>query len=154
LGLYYELGLRMEVPSTSIDDSFLFLHAGMLIAAVASLPHRELSNRSQYSAVANVLFVTFFWIFIYGYGVFPYQYLLPSGTNFSYARRFDLLYLLESLALILTVGVLAFRAKAPWKSVYLNLLGASALYTLSSTLANLAIDSSGYVNGKLYGLGL
>jgi len=42
----------------------------------------------------------------------------------------------------------------PWKSIYLHLSGASILYTLSSAVANLAIDSGGYVNGKLYGLGL
>ena len=55
---------------------------------------------------------------------------------------------------MLVVGVLTLRAQAPWKSIYLHLLGASTLYALSSTVANLAIDSGGYVNGKLYGLGL
>ena len=68
--------------------------------------------------------------------------------------RFDILYLLENLALVLGVGILTLRAQAPWKSIYLHLLGASTLYALSSTVANLAIDSGGYVNGKLYGLGL
>jgi hypothetical protein len=154
LNLYYELGLRIEVPVNSIDDSLLFLHVGVLLAAVAILPHRGVSSRKQNAAVANALFVTLLWILIYGYAVFPYQYLLPSGAAFSYALRFDILYLLENLALVLTVGVLAFRVKAPWKSVYLHLLGASTLYALSSTVANLAIDSGGYVNGKLYGLGL
>jgi PAS domain S-box-containing protein len=50
--------------------------------------------------------------------------------------------------------VLIVRLQSPWKSIYLQLLGASTLYTLSSTVANLAIDSGGYVNGKLYGVGL
>jgi hypothetical protein len=154
LNLYYELGLRIEVPANSIDDSLLFLHVGALVAAVATLPHRDVSDRQRNTTVANVLFVTLFWIFIYGYAVFPYQYLLSSGTGFSYALRFDILYLLENLTVILTVGVLAFRVKAPWKSVYFHFLAASSLYTLSSTFANLAIDSGGYVNSKLYGLGL
>jgi PAS domain S-box-containing protein len=154
LNLYYELGLRVEVPDNSIADSLLFLHVGALAAAVATLPHKDVSNRKQNAAVANVLFVTFFWIFIYGYAVFPYQYLFPSGAGFSYALRFDILYLLENLAVILPAGVLAFRAQVPWKSVYFHLFAASTLYALSSTVANLAIDSGGYVNGKLYGLGL
>jgi PAS domain S-box-containing protein len=154
LNLYYELGLRVEVPDNSIDDSLLFLHVGVLVAAAATFPHRDVSSRKQNTAVANVLFVTFFWIFVYGYAVFPYQYLFSSGTAFSYALRFDILYLLENLTVILTVGVLAFRVKVPWKSVYFHLFAASTLYALSSTVANLAIDSGGYVNGKLYGLGL
>src|SRR5215469_271929 len=139
LSLYYELGLRIEVPDNSINDSLLFLHVGALGAALATLPHRDVSKRKQNAAVANVLFVTFFWIFVYGYAVFPYQYLFSSGTAFGYALRFDILYLLENLTVILTVGVLAFRAKAPWKSFYFNLLAASALYALSATVANLAI---------------
>jgi PAS domain S-box-containing protein len=49
---------------------------------------------------------------------------------------------------------LTLRVQGPWKSIYLHLFGASILYTLSSAVANLAIDSGGYVNGKLYGLGL
>lgn len=154
LDLYYELGRQIEVPDNSIDDSLLFLHVGVLGAAVASLPHRDVSNRKQITALANVLFVTFFCVFVYGYAVFPYQYLFPSGTAFSYSLRFDILYLLEDLAVILAVGVLALQVQAPWKSVYLHLFVASTLYALSSTVANLAIDSGGYVNGKLYGLGL
>ena len=154
IDLYYELGLRIEAPDNSIGDSLLFLHVAGLIAAVATLPHRDVPNRKQYRTILNVLLVTFFWTFVYGYAVFPYQFLFSSAAPFSYARRFDLLYLLENLALVSTVGVLALRVKAPWKSVYLHLLAASTLYTLSSTVANLSIDSGGYLNGKLYGLGL
>jgi PAS domain S-box-containing protein len=42
----------------------------------------------------------------------------------------------------------------PWKMICLHLLGASALYALSSAVANTSIDSGGYVYGKIYGLGL
>ena len=80
---------------------------------------------------------------------------MPSNASSpSYDLRFDILYLLENLALVLVAGVLTLRARTPWKSIYFHLLGASMLYALSSTVANLAIDSGGYVNGKLYGLGL
>ncbi len=77
-----------------------------------------------------------------------------NGAPTSYALRFDILYLVENLALVLAVSYSTVRARHPWKSIYLHLLGASALYTVSSSIANLAIDSGGYVNGKLYGLGL
>jgi signal transduction histidine kinase len=155
LQLYYELCRHMEVPANSIDDSLLFLHAAVLTAAVATFPHRADSNRKPYTAVLNAAFVTLFWILLYGYLVFPYQYLLPSAAPFNYSLRFDTLYLGENLALILMVGLLFSRAEAPWKSIYLHLLGAGMLYAMSSTFANLAIDYlGGYFNGKLYGLGL
>ncbi len=165
LKLYYELGRHMDAPDNSIADPVLFLHIVPLMAAVATLPHRNIFDRKPYRAILNTLLLYhailnalllfFFWGFLYGYIVFPYQYLfLSSATPSSYGLRFDILYLLENLALVLAIGILTLRVQAPWKSIYLHLFGASILYTLSSAVANLAIDSGGYVNGKLYGLGL
>ena len=165
LTLYYELYRHMDAPDNSIADPVLFLHIVPLMAAVATLPHRNIFDRKPYHAILNslrlyhailnTLLLLFFWGFLYGYIVFPYQYLFSSSaTPSSYGVRFDILYLLENLALVLALGVLTLRAQTPWRSIYLHLFGASILYALSSAVANLAIDSGGYVNGKLYGLGL
>jgi len=152
LYVYYGLVLRSDVPDNSIADPVLFLHIVPLTAAVATLPHRNVNDRKVYPATLNFLLLLFLWSFLYGYAVFPYEYFFPNAT--SYALRFDVLYLLENLALVLAVGFLTLRAANPWKTVYRNLFGACALYVVSSTVANIAIDSGGYVNGKLYGLGL
>ncbi|MGC1415884.1 MAG: PAS domain S-box protein [Candidatus Acidiferrum sp.] len=155
LNLYYELGRHMDAPDNSIVDPVLFLHIVLLMAAVATFPHRNVFDRKPYRAILNTLLLLFFWGFLYGYFILPYQYLFSSSAiSSSYGVRFDILYLLENLALVLAVGILTLRARPPWKSIYLHLLGASILYTLSSAVANLAIDSGGYLNGKLYGLGL
>src|SRR5215471_13835561 len=149
--LFYELGLHVEVPEDSIADPILFLHIVLLIAALATLPHRNLSERKPYRAILNCLILLAFWGFLYGYAIFPSEYLASSSN---YGTRFDMLYLLENLVLVLAAGLLTLRAQFPWKSVYFHVLGASALYALSSAVANIAIDSGGYANGKLYGLGL
>ena len=121
------------------------------MAAAATFPHRNVNERKHYREILNFILLLLFWSFLYGYIVFPYQFF-PNAA--SYALRFDILYLLENVTLVLVLGVLTLRARAPWKSIYLHLFGASALYALSSAVANLAVDSGGYVNGKLYGLGL
>jgi len=149
--LYYQFGPHIEVPDDSIADPVLFLHVGFIMAAVATLPHRDASERRLHAVIINALLTVVFWSFLYFYVVFPYQ--LFSNAN-GYALSFDTLYLLENWALILAVGFLTVRASAPWRSIYLHLLGASTLYALSSVVANLAIDAGGYVNGKLYGVGL
>jgi PAS domain S-box-containing protein len=155
LKLYYEIGRHMDAPDNSIADPVLFLHLVPLMAAVATLPQRDVFDRKPYRAILNTLLLLFFWGFLYGYFIFPYQYSFSSSaTPSSYGLRFDILYLLENLALVLAVGILTLRVQPPWKSISLPLFGASILYTLSSAVANLAIDSGGYVNGKLYGLGL
>src|SRR5215467_3716873 len=149
--LYYELALHTEVPDRSIADPVLFLHIVPFMAALAVFPHRNLSERTPYRAVLDALLLLFFWIFLYGYDVFPHQYFAHPAN---YALRFDILYGLENAALVLAAGILALRGRNPWKSIYLHFFGASALYALGSAVANLAIDSGGYVNGKLYGLAL
>ena len=148
LYLYYQLGLHIVIPDNSVADALLFLHVAPLLAGIATLPHRKVSDRR---AILNSLLVLFFWTFLYGYIVFPHQYLYSTS---SYGWRFDILYLLENLVLVVAVGILIPRVQAPWRSIYFHLLGASTLYALSSAVANIAIDSGGYVNGKLYGLGL
>jgi PAS domain S-box-containing protein len=151
LNLYYELGRHVAIPDDSIADTLLFLHLVPLMAAIANLPHRKVSDRESYRAILNSLLIPFFWTFLYGYVVFPYQYLYSTS---SYAWRFDSLYLLENLMVVSAVAILSLRVEAPWRSIYLHLLGASSLYAISSAVANFAIDSNGYVNGKLYGWGL
>lgn len=152
LFIYYEFGRHIEVPDNSIADPVLFLHIVPFMAAAVILPDRDSADRRLYRVILDFLLLLFLWGFLYVYAVFPYQYLSPSTA--SYALRYDSLYLIENWVLVLGLGILGLRVRAPWKAVYLHLLGASTLYALSSAVANLAIDSGGYVNGKLYGLGL
>jgi hypothetical protein len=98
----------------------------------------------------HFLFLLVFWVFLYAYLLFPYQYLFwnPSVYN----PRFTLLYAVENSALVLVLCVATYRAQAKWRSIYLHLLGASTLYALSSTLANMAIDAGRAYNGSVYSL--
>jgi PAS domain S-box-containing protein len=150
--LYHEFVLHTEVPDNSIADPVLFLHLVPFTAAVASLLTLQGAPQKLYRVISNFLLLLFFWGFLYVYAIFPYQYLFSNPTT--YALRFDILYLVENLVLIAVVGILSLRVQYPWKAIYLHLLGASALYALSSAVANTAIDSGGYVYGKMYGLGL
>lgn len=150
--VYHQFILHTDVPDSSIADPVLFLHIVPFTAAVAGLLTLNGSPPKLYRVISNFLLLLFFWGFLYVYAVFPYQYLFSSPTT--YALRFDILYLVENLVLIAVVGILSLRVQYPWKMIYLHLLGASALYALSSAVANTAIDAGGYVYGKMYGLGL
>jgi PAS domain S-box-containing protein len=150
--LFHEFVLHTEVPDNSIADPVLFLHLVPFMTAVAIFPTPHAPAPRLYRVLSNFLVLLFFWGFLYAYAIFPYQYLFSNNT--SYVLRFDILYLVENVALVALVGILSLRVQYPWKMIYLHLLGASALYALSSAVANTAIDSGGYVYGKLYGLGL
>ncbi len=150
--LYHQFVLHTDVPENSIADPVLFLHIVPFMAAAAILPIVDGPAAKLYRVISNSFLLLSFWAFLYVYAVFPYQYLFSNATT--YALRFDILYLVENLTLVAAVGILSLRVRYPWKMVYLHLLGASALYALSSAVANMAVDSGGYVYGKIYGLGL
>src|SRR5450631_290558 len=150
LYLYYVNGLHRDVPDSSIADPALFLHIVPLMAAVAIRPYVSRFHPKVGRATLNFLVLLFFWVFLYAFVLFPYQYLFWNPAI--YNPRFDVLYSVENVALIVLLGIAAWHASAPWKSICLHLFGASALYALGSTLGNLLIDAGGYYNGSLYSL--
>jgi len=152
LFLYYGIFLQTDIPDSSIADPVLFLHIVPFMAAVVFAPHLKSTRLKLYRPALNFLLLLFFWIFLYAYFVFPYQYLFPDSQT--YNTRFDLLYRVENLALVLIIGYFSVRGKEPWKPVYLHLFGACTLYALSSAFANLAINTGIYSNRAVYAFGL
>jgi signal transduction histidine kinase len=148
--LYYGVGLHTEVPDSSIADPALFLHIVPFMAAVAIRPDLNRSHQKLSRATLNFLVLLFFWIFLYAYMLFPYQYLFSDPAT--YNPRFDILYAVENVALIVILAITAWHIRGPWRSICLHLFGASTLYAFGSTFGNLVIDSGGYYNGGLYSL--
>jgi hypothetical protein len=148
LYLYYDFLRHTEVPDNSIADPALFLHLVPLMAAVATLPHLNRYDQKTYRASLTFLFLLVAWVFLYAFLLFPYQYLFANPAI--YNPRFTTLYGIENLALVLILCLVIGGARGRWKSIYYHFLGASALYAVSSTLANMAIDLGGHYNGSLY----
>jgi hypothetical protein len=150
LYIYYGFLLHTEVPDDSIADPALFLHLVPLMAAVVMQPNLSRTDAKAYRASLTFLFLLVAWVFLYAYVLFPYQYLFANPTI--YNPRFTTLYAVENLALVVILCWVVHRAQGPWKSIYYHLLGASTLYALSSTLANMAIDLGRRYNGSIYSL--
>jgi len=148
--VYYAVLRHSDVPDSSIADPALFLHLVPLMAAVVMRPHLNRSDQKAYRASLTFLFLLAAWVFLYAFALFPYQYLLANPAI--YNPRFTTLYGIENLALVLILCVVVRRAQGPWNSIYYHLLGASTLYAVSSTLANMAIDLGKHYNGSLYSL--
>jgi hypothetical protein len=150
--IYYHQWLRQEVPDNSIADIALFLHVVPMIAAVATRPHLKQSVQGIYRARVNFLVLLFFWVFVYAYWLFPYQYLF--WNTILYNSRFNHLYFAENVVMVLSVGGQVWFAKRPWRATYFHLWGASFLYGISSLIANIAIDARRYYPGSLYDIPL
>jgi signal transduction histidine kinase/CheY-like chemotaxis protein len=152
LWIYYQFWLHTEVPNESIGEPALFLHTVPLMAALATRPHLEPSNRRMHQTTFSFLLLLFFWIFLYAYCVFPHQYLFPDPET--YGLRYNTLYFSENIALVVVAGIFVLRSDRPWKLVYSHLFGAACLYALTSEQVNAALNSGRpYHPGSLYDLG-
>lgn len=149
--VYYELGLHTDVPDSSIADPTLFLHTILFMAAIAMRPHLDRPAPRLYRSTLNFLLLLFFWVFLYAFLLLPYQYVSWNSTI--YNQRFEVLYGVANLVLVAALGVLAFRARAPWNSIYAHLCGASALLMAVSTVANVSNDLGRHYNVRLYAIG-
>ncbi|MFZ0307719.1 MAG: ATP-binding protein [Candidatus Sulfotelmatobacter sp.] len=146
--VYFEAFRRTAFPDPSIMDVFLFLHPVPMIAAVGLRPHRSEGEQKFRVGALDFLLLVVWWIFLYAFVVFPSQYVSVNVAE--YDRNFGPLYLVESGVLVLVLGFAALRASAGWKRVYLNLMGASAVYALGSEAVNLALEKGRYYTGSLY----
>jgi PAS domain S-box-containing protein len=125
---------------------FLFLHAVPLIAAVASSPHLKSSVQKPYRVTLNFSLLLLSWVFVYAYVMYPYRYAAKSAVIVHFAG----FYFAENLLLLAILGRLVFRTEAPWKTIYLHLFGASALYAFTSLAGNLRYAWSGATAGPIH----
>ena len=143
----YEVILRRAIPEPFIGDAVLFVHVVPFMAAVALRPH-QLEKRKLYFSTLNFLMMLVWWVFLYAFIVFPDEYVQLNVAL--YSPHYDLLYLVENMAFLGVLGVLAWKARGAWKRIYWNLFVASGLYAVSSLALNVAIARGKYHTGSLY----
>ena len=144
----FEVVLRRDVPEPFFGDVILFIHTVPFMAAVALCPHRPQEERKLHFSTLNFLMLLIWWVFLYAFVVFPDEYV--SLNVAVYSRNYDVLYLLENLALLVALGWLTARARGAWKKVYWNLSLSMGLYALSSQTVNAAIRRGQYYSGSWY----
>jgi len=93
-------------------------------------------------------FLLLWWVFLYGYVVGPWQFVHRDELIFGI--RYDFLYSIENLFVVVAFAVLWIRTAFSWKRIYGHLLVASLLYGVASLLINVAIDRKTYHTGSLY----
>ena len=145
---FFEVVLRHEAPNPFVGDVILFLHVVPMMAAVAVQPHLQQDDRGSRAGTLDFALLMTWWLFLYLFVVIPWQYVQLSESV--YGSSFDLLYFSEEL--VLAAGLLLVRRKSSgaWRSVYLQLFGATLLYCVASLIASEAIDKHVYYTGSLY----
>jgi hypothetical protein len=145
---YFELCRRHEVPNPFGGDVILFLHVVPMMAAIAIQPHQRQEDHAIRARTLDFALLLAWWLFLYLFVVIPWQYVQFSEQI--YGRSFDLLYFSEELVLAGGLLLVWHRSRGIWRSLYLQLFGATALYCVASLIASEAIDLHVYYTGSLY----
>ena len=146
--VYCEVVRDIPVPDPWIMDVVLFLHLVPMIAVVGLRPHRTEVEQKFGVGTLDFMLLLVWWVFLYAFVVFPSQYVSVNVTE--YDRNYNSLYLIECAALVFVLGIAARGAPAGWKTLYLNLMAASAVYAVDSGAVNLSVNNGGYYTGSLY----
>jgi signal transduction histidine kinase len=145
---WYEAVLLRKPPDAAFVDPVLFLHLVPLIAAVGLLPQVPADSRKLYFSTFNTVILTVWWLYAYAFVVVPDEFVLYNADR--YNDRFNALYLIENVLLVVALGLAISAARANWRRLYLHLFCAASLYTVSSLWLNLAIGDGKYYTGSPY----
>ena len=145
---YFEVLLRHEAPNPFSGDVILFLHVVPMMAAVAIQPHQKQEDHALRARTLDFALLLTWWLFLYLFVVIPWQYVSLSES--AYGKSFDLLYFSEELVLAVGLLLVRRRSRGVWRSIYLQLFGATLLYCFASFVASEAIDLHVYYTGSLY----
>ena len=146
--VYQEIVRHQEVPDPYFFDIILFFHLLPMIAAVAWRPDLLKKAGRTYLSTVNFLMLLGWWLFLYAFIVFPHQYVVLNVSL--YNRYYDWLYRLESVLLLVVLGVAWLTSSDGWKRLYLHLFSATLMYCVGSEFFDYAVLNNTYYSGSLY----
>lgn len=143
---YYEVYLHKDVPGLFVGDIIFYLRGIPLIAALALRPHRKRGELHVGLGYLDFGLLLTWWTFLYVFVVLPWMYATP--TLEIYNTNYNTLTYLQYFLVTIGFGLCAWRTRGAWRTVYLHLFGATALYMLDSLATNLAITRGTYFTGS------
>jgi signal transduction histidine kinase len=152
LWTYIEVVQRREVPDPFTGDAILFLHFVPMMAALALQPDIRQDDTELRLGTLDFALLFLWWVYLYLYAVIPWQFVQLNET--AYDHNWDVAYVAEKVAFLGGLALVWWRSSGRWRTTYAHWFGASLLYSLSSYVANWAINRHQYYSGSLYDLPL
>ncbi len=146
--MYYDLVLQKPVPMLFAGDVLVFLPGVLMLAGFLLRPHLQQSDRSARLGMLDFLLLMLWCVYFYVFLVVCWQYVTPNETL--YNRNYDRLYMVETLLLVVVLGVLVKQSADAWRRFYALFLGAVLLNYACFTLENRAIELNTYFSGSWY----
>jgi signal transduction histidine kinase len=148
LWTYIEVLRKSEVPNMFAGDAVLFLHFVPMMAAIALQPNIQANDRELRIGSLDFAVLLLWWVYVYIYSILPWEYVHVNEA--AYGHNLNQAYLVEKIVFLTGVALLWHRSSGAWKNIYAHWFGAGAVYSVSSYLANWALDRNVYYSGCIY----
>jgi signal transduction histidine kinase len=149
---YYEIYLHKELPGLYAGDIIFFLRGIPLVSALALRPYLRRGELRVGLGYMDFALLLTWWTFLYVYSVLPWMYAEPILTN--YDHNYNILANAQFAIVLAGFGIFWYRTTGAWRLICAHLFGASALYTATSLVVNLALEHDKYYTGSIYDLPL
>lgn len=142
---------RMVVHQTSYSpfyvDLLFFLHTVPFMAALALAPHARKMRETLRFGLLDLILLSILWLYVYIFAAMPWKTIWPDTALFNSRDVFS--YMIENFVVVFGFGLLYFRAKGTWRTIYGHLFGATSLYIIGFVLTAMAIRKPGIYSGSL-----
>jgi len=138
------------MPQPFWGDVISFFHIVPMMGALALQPHMRQGTRFLRVGILDLSILLLWWLYLYLFLVIPWQYVELDRVQ--YGRTYTTLAFIENVAFVIGVGIIwtMTPAVSRWRRVYGRLFLAGLLYSLSSTLGNIADYAHKYYTGSVY----
>ncbi len=149
LWCYFEVFLRKDVPNPFAGDVVIFLHLVPMTAALAMQPQVEQDHRTTRLGSLDFAMLLVWWLYLYVVTVIPWQYVYRDETRLRTQSECSVPHRERSCS---WAGWRCCGPAAVIPGGRSMRVGSAALltYSLSSYLANWAIERRVYFSGSVY----
>jgi signal transduction histidine kinase len=95
----------------------------------------------------DLILLSILWLYVYIFAAMPWKTIWPDTALFNSRDVFS--YMIENFVVVIGFGLLYFRAKGTWRTIYGHLFGATSLYIIGFVLTAIALHKPGIYSGSL-----
>ena len=149
---YIEVYQHRPIPFIFNGDIIFFLHTVPMIAALTLQPHKRPDSRKMEFSYVDFGLLLCWWIYLYVFVVFPWQFVLMDDHK--YVQAYTVITLFENLVFVGGAALLFSQATGYWRRIYAHLAAARGIYLVRFAVVELAVGRGNLSRGSLYNLPL
>jgi signal transduction histidine kinase len=136
--VYSEVIMERGVPDLFWGDFILFVHLIPMMLAVTGQPHLKRDQRKGGQQILDQVLLAIWWVYLYLITLAPWEFVKVDAAR--YSTSYNVLYMIEHVALLIAFAALYRRSHGAWKKLYQRFFIATFCYAIGSLIINIGLD--------------